>query len=143
MHNLLPAGWKFIFTAVACHTVHGSVCDEYIFWGWMPFTSVIAVKEATFLVYFLGSFDFCIFTQALLAGCCQESSLKELHMVLTLTCVVLSILSILPYHLFLKLLQTWSKMDKGAELMWKTGHCNQPLDSAREEKLESPQGISI
>lgn len=34
-------------------------------------------------------------------------------------------------------------MEKGAELMWKTGHCNQPLNSAREEKLEPPQGISI
>lgn len=124
-------------------TVHGSVCDEDISWGWMPFTYGIPVKEVTSLGYFLSSFYFCILTQAMLAGCCWESSLKELHMVLTLTCVVLSILCTLSCHLSLKLLQVWSKMEKGAELMWKTGHCNQPLNSAREEKPEPPQGSSI
>lgn len=104
MYNLLPAGWKDIFTAVICHAVHGPVCDKYIIWGWMPFTLGVAMKEATSLVYFLNSFDFCIFTQALLAGCCWESSLKELLMVLILTCVVLSILGTLSYRLSLKLL---------------------------------------
>lgn len=100
-------------------------------------------KEGNFFSVFSQFFDFCIFTQALPAGCCWERSLKELHLVLTLTCVVLSVLCTLSYHLSLKLLQVWSKMEKGAELMWKTGHCNQPLNSAREEKLEPPQGSSI
>lgn len=69
--------------------------------------------------------------------------MKELHMVFTLTCVVLSILCTLSYHLSLKLLQLWSKTEKGAELMWKIGNFNQPLSSAREEKLEPPQGSSF
>lgn len=34
-------------------------------------------------------------------------------------------------------------MEKRVELMWKTAHCNQPLNSAGEEKPEPLQGVSI
>lgn len=130
MYNLLHAGWKDIFTAVACHTVHGPVCDEYVFWGWMPFTFGIAIKETT-LVYFL--FFWLLHLYSGIASRLLLGELNEGAAHGTLTCAVLSILCTLSYHLSLKLLQLWIKMEKGAELMWKTGHCNQPLNSAREE----------
>lgn len=95
---------RHFYSCATCHTVQGCVFDECIFWEWMPFVFGIAMKEASSLVYFLSSFDFCIFTQALLAGCCWQSWLKELLVVLLVTCIVLSILCKLSYHLFLKLL---------------------------------------
>lgn len=106
------------YGCAACHKVEGCVCNECMFWGWMLFTFGIAMKKASSLGCFLCSFDFCIFTQALLTGCCWQSWLKELLMALLVTCIVLPVLCILSYCLSLKLLWVLSKMEKRAELMW-------------------------
>lgn len=83
---------RHFYGCAACHEVQGCACNECTFWGWMPFTFGIAMKKASSLVCFLCSFDFCIFTQALLTGCCSQSWWKELLMILLVTCTVLPVL---------------------------------------------------